>query len=187
MRYFSHTPEDIDTMLSAVNAGSMEELFSAIPDQCRMKKHPDLPPAMSEWALLRHMREIATRMPSWEYRSFLGAGRYEHHIPAILPYLLGRSEFSTAYTPYQPEISQGTLQAIYEYQTLTARLLGMDVSNASLYDGASALAEALFMALRITKGEKYCHLPAGASVLPGSGCHLFCSHLEPDRGTAVPK
>jgi glycine dehydrogenase subunit 1 len=154
MRYFSHTPEDIESMLSAIHAGSMEDLFSMIPENCRMKKNPDIPPPMSEWELIRKMEEMAGDMPSSAYRSYLGAGRYEHHIPSILPYLLGRSEFSTAYTPYQPEISQGTLQSIYEYQTLTSRLLGMDVANASLYDGASALSEALFMALRITKGKQ---------------------------------
>ncbi|RPJ81445.1 MAG: glycine dehydrogenase, partial [Deltaproteobacteria bacterium] len=154
MRYFSHTPEDILAMLSAIHAGSMEDLFSMIPENCRMKKKMDIPSPMSEWELIRKMEALAGEMPSSAYRTYLGAGRYEHHIPSILPYLLGRSEFSTAYTPYQPEISQGTLQAIYEYQTLTSRLLGMDVANASLYDGASALAEALFMALRITKGKQ---------------------------------
>ena len=154
MRYFSHTPEDIRSMLSAIRAGSMEDLFSMIPDNCRMKKNPDIPLPVSEWELIRKMQEMAEAMPSSAYRIYLGAGRYEHHIPAILPYLLGRSEFSTAYTPYQPEISQGTLQAIYEYQTLTSRLLGMDVANASLYDGASALSEAVSMAMRITKGKQ---------------------------------
>jgi glycine dehydrogenase subunit 1 len=154
MRYFSHTPEDIQSMLSAIHSGSMDDLFSMIPDNCRMKKTPDIPPPLSEWGLIRKMEEMAGEMPSSAYRSYLGAGRYEHYIPAIVPYLLGRSEFSTAYTPYQPEISQGTLQAIYEYQTLTSRLLGMDVANASLYDGASALSEALFMALRITKDKQ---------------------------------
>jgi glycine dehydrogenase subunit 1 len=89
-----------------------------------------------------------------EYKVYAGAGSYEHYIPASVSYLLGRGEFVTSYTPYQPEMSQGTLQAIYEYQTLTARLLGMEVANASMYDGASALAEALLMALRITKKRK---------------------------------
>ncbi len=154
MRYFSHTPEDIQSMLSAIHSGSMDDLFSMIPDNCRMKKTPDIPPPLSEWELIQKMEEMSGEMPSSAYRSYLGAGRYEHYIPAILPYLLGRSEFSTAYTPYQPEVSQGTLQAIYEYQTLTSRLLGMDVANASLYDGASALSEALFMAMRITKGKQ---------------------------------
>lgn len=153
MRYFSHTPDDIQSMLSAINADNMNDLFSVIPENCRMEKKPDIPGPLSEWELITKMEDMAGDMPSSEYRSYLGAGRYEHHIPATLPYLLSRSEFSTAYTPYQPEISQGTLQAIYEYQTLTSRLLGMDVANASLYDGASALSEALFMALRITKGK----------------------------------
>ncbi|MFH2063630.1 MAG: aminomethyl-transferring glycine dehydrogenase subunit GcvPA [Pseudomonadota bacterium] len=153
MRYFSHTPEDIRHMLSEIRAGKIEDLFSVIPENCRMHQDPDIPSPMSEWELLRKMQEIAGEMPSSEYRAYLGAGRYEHYIPAVIPYLLGRSEFSTAYTPYQPEISQGTLQAIYEYQTMTSRLLGMDVANASLYDGASALSEAILMALRITRGK----------------------------------
>jgi len=153
MRYFSHTPEDIRHMLSEIRAGKIEDLFSVIPENCRMHKDPDIPSPMSEWDLFRKMQEMAADMPSPDYRTYLGAGRYEHYIPAILPYLISRSEFSTSYTPYQPEISQGTLQAIYEYQTMTSRLLGMDVANASLYDGASALSEAILMALRITRGK----------------------------------
>jgi len=92
------------------------------------------------------------------YKIFMGAGSYNHYIPESVSYLLGRSEFSTAYTPYQPEISQGTLQAIYEYQTLVTRLLGMEVANASMYDGASALAEAILMAMRITKRKRWPYL-----------------------------
>jgi glycine dehydrogenase subunit 1 len=110
---------------------------------------------MTEWELNDHIDTLCSRMAvSPEYKVFMGAGSYEHYIPVIVMHLLGRSEFVTSYTPYQPELSQGTLQAIFEYQTLTARLLGMEVANASQYDGASALAEALLMAIRITRRKK---------------------------------
>ncbi len=152
MRYLPHTENDIDAMLQVVGNNSLDDLFSTVPDACRMSKPPDLPGKLTEWELgdlLGNLsRTIAT---SPYYKVFIGAGSYEHFIPATVSYLLSRSEFSTAYTPYQSEMSQGTLQAIYEYQTLLSRLLGMEVSNASLYDGASALAEALLMAIRITK------------------------------------
>ena len=152
MRYLPHTNEDIDSMLQVVGADSLDDLFSAIPKNCRRTKDLNLQTPLTEWELNNHMNLLADRMAvSPEYRIFIGAGSYEHYIPASVSYLLGRSEFSTSYTPYQPEMSQGTLQAIYEYQTLSARLLGMEVANASLYDGASALAEALLMAMRITR------------------------------------
>jgi len=155
MRYLPHTGEDIAEMLKVVGAASLDELFSSIPEACRRKTELDLPEPMTEWELNDHMEALAKSMAvAPEYKLFLGAGSYEHHIPASVSYLLGRSEFSTAYTPYQPEISQGTLQAIFEYQSLTAALLGMDVANASLYDGASALAEALLMAARISRQKK---------------------------------
>ncbi|MBW1788828.1 MAG: aminomethyl-transferring glycine dehydrogenase subunit GcvPA [Deltaproteobacteria bacterium] len=155
MRYLPHTGEDVAGMLKAVGAGSLDDLFSMIPEACRHDGALDLPGPLTEWDLGERLEEMAARMAAPpEFKVFLGAGSYEHRIPAIVPYLLGRSEFVTAYTPYQPEISQGTLQAIYEYQTLTARLLGMEVANASLYDGASALAEALLMAVRITRRRK---------------------------------
>lgn len=155
MRYLPHTHEDVAEMLQVVGAANLDDLFSHIPEDCRFKGELDLPPAMTEWELTDHMAALAGRMAAPpEYRVFVGAGSYRHFIPASVPYLLGRSEFSTAYTPYQPEISQGTLQAIFEYQTLTARLLGMEVANASMYDGASALAEALLMAIRIERGKK---------------------------------
>jgi glycine dehydrogenase subunit 1 len=110
---------------------------------------------MTEWELNDHMAALAGRMVSWaDYKVFAGAGSYHHYIPEVTRYLLSRSEFVTAYTPYQPEISQGTLQGIFEYQTLICRLLGMDVANASLYDGAMALAEALLMAIRIGRRKK---------------------------------
>ncbi|MGD8250767.1 MAG: aminomethyl-transferring glycine dehydrogenase subunit GcvPA [Desulfobacterales bacterium] len=151
MRYLSHTPEDIDAMLDTVGVDRLDQLFSTIPENCRRERDIELP-QMTEWELNRHMAELAGRMASADdYRVFLGAGSYAHHIPAAAQYVLSRSEFVTAYTPYQPEISQGTLQGIFEYQTLICRLLGMDVANASMYDGASALAEALLMTLRIQK------------------------------------
>ncbi|MGE0085840.1 MAG: aminomethyl-transferring glycine dehydrogenase subunit GcvPA [Desulfococcaceae bacterium] len=154
MRYLPHTQEDVADMLAVVGAKSLDNLFSAIPDDCRFKGELNLP-EMSEWEVSEHMNALSRQMgASPEYKVFAGAGSYNHHIPASVQYLASRSEFVTAYTPYQPEISQGTLQAIFEYQTLTARLLGMEVANASMYDGASALAEALLMAIRIGKGKK---------------------------------
>ncbi|MEW6265948.1 MAG: aminomethyl-transferring glycine dehydrogenase subunit GcvPA [Thermodesulfobacteriota bacterium] len=150
MRYLPHTPEDVAAMLSAIGLSDLDDLFSMVPPDCRWPDDLNLPPALSELELIRHLSDLADRSAQG-YKVFLGAGRYEHFVPETVRYLLGRSEFSTAYTPYQPELSQGTLQAIYEYQTLIARLLGLDVANASLYDGATALAEALFMAVRITR------------------------------------
>jgi len=155
MRYLPHTDEDIASMLKVVGSDSLEDLFSTIPDDCRRPGDLDIPSALTEWELNDLMDELSNSVAaSPEYRMFLGAGRYDHFVPASLTHLLSRSEFTTPYTPYQPEMSQGTLQAIYEYQTLAARLLGMETSNASLYDGASALAEALLMAIRITRRKK---------------------------------
>ena len=155
MRYLPHTPEDIAAMLQVVGADNLDDLFKSIPDDCRRKDDLDLPERLTEWDLNRHMSDLAATVAvSPEYKMFLGAGSYDHYIPASISYLLGRSEFSTAYTPYQPEVSQGTLQAIFEYQTLVSQLLGMEVANASMYDGASALAEALLMAIRITGRKK---------------------------------
>ncbi len=155
MRYLPHTSEDISEMLQTVGVQSLEDLFSSVPQECRRKNELNLPPALTEWELNNHIDRLAGSMAvSPEYKIFLGAGSYDHHIPESVSYLLSRSEFMTSYTPYQPEISQGTLQAIFEYQTLTARLLGMDVANASQYDGASSLAEALLMAVRITRHNK---------------------------------
>ena len=155
MRYFPHTPEDITEMLKAAGVSSMEELFGTIPPECRCKSDLNLPEPLTEWDLNQHIDQLCASMAvSPEYKVFMGAGSYEHYIPASCQHLAGRSEFVTSYTPYQPELSQGTLQAIFEYQTLTARLLGMEVANASQYDGASALAEAALMAVRITRRKK---------------------------------
>ena len=155
MRYLPHTPEDIAAMLQVVGADNLDDLFKSIPDDCRRKDGLNLPEPLTEWDLNRHMSHLAASVAvSPQYKMFIGAGSYDHYIPASISYLLGRSEVSTAYTPYQPEVSQGTLQAIFEYQTLVSRLLGMEVANASMYDGASALAEALLMAIRITRRKK---------------------------------
>ncbi len=155
MRYFPHTEEDIASMLNVIKQPGLDALFTSIPEDCRLSDKLNLPHALTEWELKKFMETLAqSTASSHDYKVFIGAGSYSHYIPSIIPYLLGRSEFVTAYTPYQPEMSQGTLQAIYEYQTLTARLLGMEIANASLYDGASALAEALLMAIRITKRNK---------------------------------
>lgn len=155
MRYLPHTDEEVAQMLKAVGKDSLKDLFSVIPDDCCTLLHLDLPEPLTEWELNDHMAHLAGGMgASPEYRVFMGAGSYDHFIPAATQYLLSRGEFVTAYTPYQPEVSQGTLQAIYEYQTLVAWLLGMDVANASMYDGASGLAEALLMAIRITRRGK---------------------------------
>ena len=155
MRYLPHTDEDIAAMLGVVGLKGLDELFAPVPADCRFGGALELPEAMSEWDLEGQVGGLAGRMAvSPEYSMFLGAGSYDHYIPATVSSLLGRSEFVTSYTPYQPEMLQGTLQGIYEYQTLAARLLGMEVATASHYDGATALAEALLMAIRITGRKK---------------------------------
>ncbi len=155
MRYMPHTEAETKEMLAAVGVKEIEELFADIPADCRRTKPLDLHPALSEWELDRHMEKLADLTATApHYTIFLGAGSYDHYIPETIKQLLRRGELYTAYTPYQPEVSQGTLQAIYEYQTLVCRLLGMEVANASMYDGASALAEALLMAIRTTKRKR---------------------------------
>ncbi|HDQ03834.1 MAG TPA: glycine dehydrogenase, partial [Deltaproteobacteria bacterium] len=141
MDYCPHTREDIEQMQAAIGIGSIEELFADIPQKFRLKKIPGVPPALSEQETLGLMREIGkrNRLPRI---NLTGAGAYEHYIPSVVSHLVGRAEFYTAYTPYQAEISQGILQAIYEYQTMIARLTGTEIANASMYDGASAMAEA---------------------------------------------
>jgi len=150
MRYLPHTSEEIGAMLAAIGVDSLDRLFDSVPAECRMTNPWNLPAAQSEWELNDHLRQLAGAMRVDDTSQLLvGAGSYRHHIPETVRSLAGRSEFLTAYTPYQPEMAQGTLQGIFEYQTLTARLLGVDVVNASMYDGGSALAEALLMGLRI--------------------------------------
>ena len=150
MRYLPHTHDEIEAMLAVTGHHQLDHLFSHIPEGCRYQGAIDISGPLSEWALTEHFQKLAAKSRNTETQAvLLGAGSYSHHIPEIIPSLINRSEFLTAYTPYQPEMAQGTLQGIFEYQTLTSRLLGMEVANASMYDGASALAEALLMALRI--------------------------------------
>src|SRR5260221_6011337 len=151
MRYLPHTPEDIVAMLEAIGKPSLDDLFQSIPEAARFSGNLALEPALGEPALMRHLRDLARKNGGAELLSFLGAGMYSHHIPPAVDQLLLRSEFYTAYTPYQPEVAQGTLQAIFEFQTIVSELYGLPLANASLYDGASASAEAAQMARRLTK------------------------------------
>lgn len=154
MRYLPHTKEEIEEMLAVTGHGQLEDLFAHVPEDCRYQGDMAIPGPLSEWAISDHFQNLAANIRSSSTRAvLLGAGSYSHHIPEIVSSLMSRSEFLTAYTPYQPEMAQGTLQGIFEYQTLTARLLGMEVANASMYDGASALAEALLMTLRIARKQ----------------------------------
>ncbi len=151
MRYIPNTEQDRRQMLDAIGAGSVDALFADIPDGLRLKRPLKIPPALAEADVMKRLRSLAARNADADrYNSFLGAGCYDHFSPAIVGHLVLRGEFLTAYTPYQPEISQGTLQALFEYQTLVCQLTGMEVSNASMYEGASATAEAILMAHRIT-------------------------------------
>jgi glycine dehydrogenase subunit 1 len=151
MRYIPNTDKDREEMLAGIGVKSVDELFTSIPEALRQKASLlNLPPSMAEPDILRHIKKMGGRNADAEsHISFLGAGAYSHYIPSVVDHIISRSEFYTAYTPYQPEISQGTLQAIYEFQTLVCQLTGMEVANASMYDGASALAEAVLMAHRI--------------------------------------
>jgi len=159
MRYLPHTPEDITAMLQAIGKPSLDDLFESIPEAARFSGSLALEPALGEAALMRHLKDLSRKNGGAELLSFLGAGMYSHHIPPAVDQLLLRSEFYTSYTPYQPEVAQGTLQAIWEYQTIVSEVLGLPLSNASLYDGASATAEAALMACRLTKRGKVvlCH------------------------------
>lgn len=141
-------------MLHQVGLNSAAELFDSIPEDLRLSRNLNTTAALSEIELLAGFDRLAARNPGAQRTSFLGAGAYQHYIPTIVDHIISRSEFFTAYTPYQPEISQGTLQAIFEFQTLVCQLTGMEVANASMYDGSTALAEAVLMAERVTKRSK---------------------------------
>ena len=152
MPFIPHTSDDVRAMLAAIGASDLDTLFEEIPAALRVGELPALPEALNELQVTRLMEARAADYP--RPLCFLGAGAYEHHIPAAVWEIVGRGEFYSAYTPYQPEASQGTLQVLYEYQSMMAGLTGLAVSNASLYDGASALAEALLMAVRANRKSK---------------------------------
>jgi len=142
-------------MLARIGVGSVDELFASIPAEKRLKSLPDLPRARTELEVERILSKMAGRnVPASAVPFFVGAGAYKHHVPATVDHLIQRSEFLTSYTPYQPEIAQGTLQYLFEFQTQVALLTGMDVANASMYDGSTGTAEAVLMAHRVTKRRK---------------------------------
>jgi glycine dehydrogenase subunit 1 len=170
MRYLPHTPREIEEMLAVIGKSSLDELFATIPPGARFEGSLAVPPALDEAALMADLRGIAAKNTGATMLSFLGGGMYAHHIPPAVDQLLLRSEFYTAYTPYQPEVAQGTLQVIWEFQTIVSELFGLSLANASVYDGASAVAEAALMARRLTKRPKV----------------ILCRSLHPDyRATAL--
>jgi glycine dehydrogenase subunit 1 len=165
MRYLPNTAQDQRAMLDVIGAASIEDLLVKIPPKARLSRPLALPPALAESDLVRHLSALAARNADADrYVCFAGAGAYDHYVPSPIQHLVSRGEFFTAYTPYQPEASQGTLRTIYEYQTMIAELTGMDVANASIYDGASSLAEAVLMAHAIT-GRRRIVLAGGVNPL----------------------
>ncbi len=191
MPYIPHTPEDIATMLATIGVGSIEELFDEIPATLRCGYLEKIPPALTEMevAQLMHQRAVQDKGGI----CFIGAGAYEHHIPAAVWEITTRGEFYSAYTPYQAEASQGTLQLLYEFQTMMAHLTAMEAANASLYDGASALAEAVLMAVRLNKNKsKRILIPTTVSPLYRQVVHTIVKHqsillveipYDQDKGT----
>ncbi|MCW5724644.1 MAG: aminomethyl-transferring glycine dehydrogenase subunit GcvPA [Maricaulaceae bacterium] len=155
MRYLPLTPDDRAAMLAAIGVRSIDDLFEDVPAAARLKDTVDLPDHMTELEVERALSKLAGKnVPAGSVPFFVGAGAYRHHIPSTVDHLIQRSEFLTAYTPYQPEISQGTLQTLFEFQTQVAMLTGMGVANASMYDGSTACAEAVLMAARVTRRKK---------------------------------
>ena len=163
MDFLPHTPADVAEMLARIGVADVAELFAPVPEDVKLERGLDVPSALSEPELAAHMAELAARSTHGRgLICFAGGGAYDHHVPAAVGALAGRAEFATSYTPYQPELSQGVLQAVYEFQSLICEIYGMDVSNASLYDGANSLVEAVNLAVRSTRRER---------VLVSSGVH----------------
>jgi glycine dehydrogenase subunit 1 len=185
LRYIPHTDADVERMLRVVGVASMDELWRRIiPDDLRLKRPLELPPSLDEPTLMAHLHELAARNGtprplapgSAGPLAFLGAGLHPHTIPAAVDMLLRRSEFYTSYTPYQPEVAQGTLQAVFEFQTMVAELTGLEIANASMYDGATACAEAVLMARRLT-GRSHTVVAAGVHPEYVATCRTYLQAL----------
>ncbi len=175
--FLPHTEDEIREMLAIVGVSDLEELFSTVPEACRWSGDLDLAPGLDEFGVGRRIEELAAaNRPAGAGLNFMGGGAYDRIIPAVGAHILSRPEFYTAYTPYQPEVSQGTLQVIYEFQTLMARLTGTEVANASLYDGASALAEALLLAGAATRRKTFL-LPASLQPACRRVSETYCEGL----------
>jgi glycine dehydrogenase subunit 1 len=167
MRYLPLTPDDRTAMLAAIGAKSIDDLFVDVPEAARREGFVDLPRVAGELEVERALSAMAAKNASaGTVPFFCGAGAYKHHVPATVDHVIQRSEFLTSYTPYQPEIAQGTLQYLYEFQTQVANLTGMPVANASLYDGSTAMAEGVLMATRVTRRNK---AVISASSTPSAG------------------
>jgi glycine dehydrogenase subunit 1 len=186
MAYIANTPDDVRVMLGAIGLDSLDQLFEIIPADYRLERPLRIAPALTELELTGRIQQLLDRNLGADRRvCFLGGGSYDHFIPAVVDNLAARGEFYTSYTPYQPEASQGTLQATFEYQTLITELTGMDVSNASLYDGGSATAEAMLMALTITR--RYGRVVVAETVHPEYRRVLstFLAQIEPKLVTVA--
>ncbi len=195
MDFTSHSDRDREHILNSVGVSSFEELLNRVlPEKFQLKRELDLPSGISEYQLSREFGELADyNRPASEGLCLLGGGAYDHYIPAALSHILSRSEFYTAYTPYQAEVSQGTLQTIYEFQTVICRLMGMDTANASHYDGATALAEAVMIAVRKNKRQAVV-VPAGLNPLYREVLETYClpagieiRTLSSENGRIIPK
>lgn len=188
MRYLPHTDADREQMLGVVGAKSIEDLFATVPADVLQNSTLDLPDHQPEFMVEADMRALAAKNhAAGDGPFFAGAGAYRHHVPATVDHLIQRSEWLTAYTPYQPEVSQGTLQMLFEFQTQVANLTGMEVANASMYDGSTATAEAVLMARRITRrskivlsGSLHPHYRDVVRTYIGDGDHLECLSASPD-------
>lgn len=194
MPFIPHTDEDVAEMLSSIKANTIEELFDEIPASLKCGRLEGVPPGLSEMEITRLMMERANE--DGIYLNFIGAGAYEHHIPAAVWQITTRGEFYSSYTPYQAEASQGTLQLLYEYQTMMASLTGMDISNASMYDGATALAEAALMAVRLHRKSDRILIPKTVhpvyrsvvrSIVGNQGIEVIELPYCPESGQTLPE
>jgi glycine dehydrogenase subunit 1 len=194
MPFIPHTDDDVRAMLAALDVPDIEALFDEIPAQLKQTGLGAVPPQLSEQAMTRLMQERATQDGHW--LNFIGAGAYEHHIPAAVWQIVTRGEFYSAYTPYQAEASQGTLQLLYEYQSMMASLTALDAANASLYDGASALAEAILMAVRLHRSSRRVLVPStlhpaylkvARTIVGNQGIELVDLPYCPEQGVILPE